>query len=131
VRPSRSVHPTVRAFAIILVIVVAVMVFQLYSALAVVAMLLEIAFALAIGYFLYVLWRQRRAEIGMWSARARWAFYGAILIVVVNLGLYLGARLLSLSTWRINGLTGVAWLLVFPLCGYAIWRIWRDEHSYR
>ncbi|MGD0165678.1 MAG: hypothetical protein ABSC51_00090 [Gaiellaceae bacterium] len=130
-RRLRNINPTVRGFAIIFAIVCVVMVFQLYATLMVVSALLQVAFFLAIAFFLFMLWRDRRHEIENWSARARWVFYGSILIAVVNLGVYYGSRLVAAHRLRINGLIGVAWLLVFPLCGYAIWRVWRDEHIYR
>ena len=124
-------HPTLRAFAIILAIVAIVMVFQLYATLIVVSALLQIAFFLAIAYVLFLLWRDRRSEIAFWSTSAQWAFYLAILIVVLNLAVYFGARLFAAHSLSINGLAGVAWLLVFPICGYAIWRVWREQHTYR
>jgi small-conductance mechanosensitive channel len=131
VRTLGDRHPTLRAFAIILAIVGLVMVFQLYRTLFVISVLLQIAFFLAITYFLFLLWRDRRSEIALWPARAQWAFYLAILIVIANLGVYFGARLFGAHSLSINGLTGVAWLLVFPICGYAIWRVWREQHTYR
>jgi len=130
VRTPGDRHPTLRAFAIILAIVAIVMVFQLYATLVVVSALLQIAFFLAIAYFLFLLWRGRRSEIALWPARAQWAFYLAILIVITNLAVYFGARLFGAHRLNINGLSGVAWLLVFPICGYAIWRIWREQHTY-
>ena len=45
-------------------------------------MLARIAFFLAIAYFVYLLWRDRREEISMWSSRSRAVFYGAALMVV-------------------------------------------------
>ncbi len=129
-RARRNEHRTLRAFAIILAIVCAVVIFQLYATLVVAATLLQIAFFLAVAFFLYLLWRERRGDISLWPARAQWAFYGAVLVVLVNLGLYFGARLFATHSLKINGLAGVAWLLVFPLCGLAIWRTWRDQRTY-
>jgi len=130
VRAHRNEHPTIRAFAIILAIVCVVVIFQLYATLVVVAALLQIAFFLAIAFFLFLFWRERRAGIALWPTRAKWAFYGAVFVVIANLGLYFGARLLGARGLSINGWTGAAWLLVFPLCGYTIWRVWRDQHTY-
>jgi small-conductance mechanosensitive channel len=130
VRSSGDEHRTLRAFAIILAIACVVVVFQLYTTLAVAGMVLQIAFLIAIAFFLFRLWRERRMEISLWPARARWAFYGAVLVALANFGLYLGAGLFAAHSLKINGLTGVAWLLVFPLCGLAIWRTWRDQHTY-
>ncbi len=123
-------HPTLRAFAIIFAIVGVVMVFQLYATLFAISALLQIAFLLAITYFLFLLWRDRRADIAFWPARAQWAFYLAILIVIANIGVYFGSRLFGAHRLSINGLAGVGWLLVFPICGYTIWRVWREQHTY-
>jgi small-conductance mechanosensitive channel len=123
-------HRTLRAFAIIIAIVCVVMIFQLYATLVVVSALLQIAFFLAIAFALFLFWRERRGEIALWPARAQWAFYGGSLVILTNLGLYFGARLFAAHPLKINGLTGVAWLLVFPLCGFAVWRTWRDQHRY-
>jgi small-conductance mechanosensitive channel len=130
VRSRGDEHPTLRAFAIILAIVCVVVIFQLYATLMVAAILLQVAFFLAIAFFVFLLWRERRGDIAIWPARAQWAFYGAALIALANLALYFGARLFASHSLEINGLTGVAWLLVFPLCGLAIWRTWRDQHTY-
>jgi hypothetical protein len=103
VKPRGREHRTVRAFAIILAIVCLVVIFQLYATLMVAAILLQIAFFLAVAFFL---------------------------VALTNLGLYFGARLFAAHSLTINGLTGVAWLLVFPLCALAIWRSWREQHTY-
>ena len=129
-RAHRKEHPTIRAFAIILAIVCVVVIFQLYTTLAVVSALLQVAFFLAIAFFIFMLWRERRGAIALWPTRAKWAFYGAVLVLLANLGLYFGARLFATNGLKINGWTGAAWLLVFPLCGYTIWRVWRDQHTY-
>jgi|GEM_PF-457507 small-conductance mechanosensitive channel len=123
-------HRTLRAFAIIIAIVCVVMIFQLYATLVVVSALVQIAFFLAIAFALFLFWRERRGEIALWPARAQWTFYGGSLVILTNLGLYFGARLFAAHPLKINGLTGVAWLLVFPLCGFAVWRTWRDQHTY-
>jgi small-conductance mechanosensitive channel len=123
-------HRTLRAFAIIIAIVCVVMIFQLYATLVVVSALVQIAFFLAIAFALFLFWRERRGEIALWPARAQWTFYGGSLVILTNLGLYFGARLFAAHPLKINGLTGVAWLLVFPLCGFSVWRTWRDQHTY-
>jgi small-conductance mechanosensitive channel len=123
-------HPTIRAFAIILAIVCLVVIFRLYTSLVVLSAILQIAFFLAIAFFLFRFWRDRRGEISLWPARAQWAFYGAALVVLTNLALYFGARLFAAHDLTINGWTGAAWLLVFPLCAYTIWRTWHDQHTY-
>ncbi len=124
-------HPTLRAFAIILAIVALVMIFQLYATLVVVSALLQIAFFLAIAFVLYLAWRDRRSEIAYWPTWAQWAFYLAIAIAIVNLGVYFGSRVVGAHSLRINGWIGAAWLLVFPICGFTIWRVWHEQHTYR
>ena len=46
--------------------------------------LARIAFFLAIAYFLFLVWRDRREQISMWPARSRVVFYGSALLMVVN-----------------------------------------------
>lgn len=129
-RSRGNEHRTLRAFAIIIAIVCLVVIFQLYATLVVAAILLQIAFFLAVAFFLYLLWRERRGEISLWPAHAQLAFYGGALVALTNLAIYFGARLFAAHSLEINGLTGAAWLLVFPLCGLAIWRSWREQHRY-
>ena len=83
------------------------------------------------AFVLYLAWRDRRSEIAYWPTRAQWAFYLAILIAIVNLGVYFGSRVFGAHSLRINGLVGVGWLLVFPICGFTIWRVWHEQHTYR
>jgi small-conductance mechanosensitive channel len=123
--------PTLRAFAIILAIVAVIVIFQLYATLMVIGMLAQIAFFLAIAYFVFLLWRNKHEEIGLWSKRSRFAFYGAFWIVIANLGVYYGSRIPNLYTFHLNGITAVAWILVFPLCAYAAWRVWHYENTFR
>jgi small-conductance mechanosensitive channel len=130
VSTTRREHPTLRAFAIIVAVVCVVVIFQLYSALTVLAVLLQIAFVVALAFFLHRLWRERRSEIGLWPLRAQLAFYGAIVIALLNIVLYIVSRLATSDRLSINGPVVVAWLLVFPVCGYTIWRVWRDQHAY-
>ena len=126
-----NINSTLRAFLIILAIVAVVMIFQLYATLVVVGALVQIAFLLAIAFFLFLLWRERRSDIEVWSARSRFAFYGAVAVIVANIALYLAPAPVGFRDGHPSGLVLVAWLVVFPLCGYAIWRVWRDERTYR
>jgi uncharacterized membrane protein len=120
--PFSEMNPTLRGFLIIAVIVLVVVVLQLYQTLAVVSLLARIAFLLAIAFFVFLMWRERRAEIGGWPSRARVAFYGAAGIVV--------ADLLAYSLIGASGLGAVAFLVVLPICGYAMWRVWREQRTY-
>ena len=115
-------NPTLRGFLIILAIVAVVVVFQLQATLAALLILARVAFMLAIAFFIYLMWRERREEIAAWPTRARVVFYGAALLAVADLGVnwYGGA----------SGLQVLAFVGVLVLCGLAMWRTWRDQHHY-
>jgi hypothetical protein len=115
-------NPTVRGLAIVALIALVVVVLQLESTLATVGGLLGIAFYLAIAFFLFLVWRERRSDIETWSERGRRVFYGAIVLAVVDIGMLIG---LSPS-----GPDAVAFAVVLIACGFAVWRVWRDEHRY-
>jgi hypothetical protein len=115
-------NPTLRGFLILAAIAGIVVLLQLETALAAVAILARIAFLLAIAFFVFLMWRERRGEIGMWSLRARLVFYGAALLAVADLGVdwYGGA----------HGLQVLAFVGVLVLSGVAMWRTWRGQHHY-
>jgi len=115
-------NPTVRGFLILAAIAAVVVLLQLETTLAALLVVARIAFLLAIAFFVFLMWRERRAEIGMWSLRARVVFYGAALLAVADLGVdwYGGA----------HGLQVLAFVVVLALSGFAMWRTWRDQHTY-
>jgi len=115
-------NPTLRGFLIILAIVAIVVVLQLEATLTALLILARVAFLLAIAFFIYLMWRERREEISTWPARARAVFYGAALLAVADLGVdwYGGA----------HGLQIIAFVGVLALAGLAMWRTWRDQHTY-
>ena len=115
-------NPTLRGFLIILAIVAVVVVLQLEATLAALWILARIAFLLAIAFFIFLVWRERRSEIAQWPARASVVFYGAAVLAVADLGVY----------WYSGAHGGqiIAFLAVLVLCGAAMWRTWRDQHSY-
>jgi hypothetical protein len=117
-----SDHPTLRGFLIIALIAVVVVVLSLQSTLAALFLLVRIAFFLAIAFFLYLVWRERREDIAVWPRRAYFAFYGAAVLAVATLAAYFvqGA----------SGLDAVAFLVILGLCGFSMWRVWRDQHRY-
>jgi len=84
--------------------------------------LLAIAFYLAVAFFLFLLWRERRSDIETWSDRGRRTFYGAIVLAVVDIGMLIG---LSPS-----GPDAAVFVVVLVACAWAVWRVWRDEHRY-
>jgi drug/metabolite transporter (DMT)-like permease len=121
-----DMNPFLRGMLIVAAIAAIVVAFQLYAALAVVSGLLRIAFFLAIAFFVFLLWRERRGEIELWSSRAKWVFYSAAALIVVDLAAYFSPyRHLPLS-----GLSALSFVLVIALCGFSMFRVWRDEHSY-
>jgi small-conductance mechanosensitive channel len=116
-------RPTLRGFLIIGLIALVVLLLNLYTALVAIGMLLRIAFFLAIAFFIYLVWRDRRGEIETWSTRERVVFYGAALLIVAVIGLYF---------WRgWPGYEQLGFLGVLAGAGYAMFRVWRDRHSYR
>jgi uncharacterized membrane protein YhhN len=122
-RAFRDMNPTLRGFLIIALIAVVIVVLQLEKTLTALFLLAQIAFFLAIAFFVYLLWRDRREEISMWPKRSRIVFYGSALLMVVNVA----------SRWFIpvgSGANLLVFIAVFVLAGFAMWRVWRDEHSY-
>jgi small-conductance mechanosensitive channel len=122
VREFFSEHPTLRGFLIIAAIAAVVVALSLQPTLVGLFLLVQIAFFLAIAFFVYLVWRERREEISLWPRRAIVAFYGAALLAVASLGAYFveGA----------SGLDAVAFLVILGLCGFSMFRVWRDQHHY-
>ena len=117
-----SDHPTLRGFAIIAVIAVVVVALSLEPTLAALFLLARIAFFLAIAFFIYLVWRERRGEIALWPRRAFVAFYGAALLAVASLGVYF---------WQgASGLDAAAFLVILALSAFSMWRVWRDQHTF-
>jgi small-conductance mechanosensitive channel len=122
-RAFRDMNPTVRGFLIIALIAALIVVLQLEKTLTALFLLAQIAFFLAIAFFVYLLWRDHREEISMWSKRSRVVFYGAAVLIIANVA----------SRWFVpvgSGLNLLVFVAVFALGGFAMWRVWRDEHSY-
>jgi hypothetical protein len=115
-------NPTLRGFLIILAVVALIVVLQLEATLVVLLLVARIAFLLAIAFFVYLMWRERREEIAAWPTRARVVFYGSALLAVADLGVnwYGGAQ----------GFQVIAFVAVLAGCGFAMWRTWRDQHTY-
>jgi uncharacterized membrane protein len=115
-------NPTMRGFLIILAIVALIVVLQLEATLNALLILARVAFLLAIAFFIFLMWRERREEISQWPVRARVVFYGAALLAVADLGVdwYGGA----------HGIQILAFLGVLVIAGLAMWRTWREQHTY-
>jgi hypothetical protein len=118
------INPTLRGFLIIIAIAGVITLLNLQIALNSLLLIAQIAFFLAIAFFLYLLWRDRREEIGMWGIRARVVFYGAVALAVANVGIAI------LTAYPSGGLQTLGFIGVFVACGYSLWRIWRQEHTY-
>jgi small-conductance mechanosensitive channel len=117
-----DMNPSLRGFLILALIALAIVVLNLTTALASLYLIARIAFFLAIAFFLYLLWRDRREEIGAWPERARFAFYGGVVVVVATIGCFIvvGA----------DGLAAAAGLLAIVVSAYAMYRTWREQRTF-
>ena len=116
-------NPTLRGFLIIALIALVVVVLQLEATLTALFLLAQIAFFLALASVLVVRGRDRRRASSRGAPRSRVVFYGSAVLMVVNVAarFFVGVG---------NGLNLLVFLAVFVLAGFAMWRVWRDEHSY-
>jgi hypothetical protein len=117
-----SDHPTARGLGIVALIALVVVVLSLESTLTAIGGLLRIAFFLAIAFFLFLVWKERRGDIETWSERSRRVFYAAVVLAVVDVGALIG--------FGPSGPDALAFVLVLAACVYAVFRVWRDEHRY-
>ena len=117
-----DMNPTLRGFLLIALVALVIVVLQLEATLVAVSALLQVAFLLAIAFFVYLVWREQRADIATWPVRARSAFYGAALVIVADIAAF----------WfdRPSGPDTVAFFLVLAFCVFAMWRVWRDQRTY-
>jgi small-conductance mechanosensitive channel len=114
-------NPTLRGLLILAAIAGLVVVLRLEQTLTALLIIARILFVLAIVYFIYLVWRERREGISMWSRRAQWVFYGAAVTAVADVGLY---------WYGAEGYQVIAFVAILVLCGFAMWRTWRDQHTY-
>ncbi|MGH3065391.1 MAG: hypothetical protein ACRDOF_03735 [Gaiellaceae bacterium] len=112
-----------RAFAIVGAIALVVVVLRLEPVVATVGGLLRIAFFLAIAFFLFLLWRERRGDLEAWAEWNRKLFYAAIVLAVVDIGLAIGLGFPA-------GLGAFAFVVVLGACAWVVVRVWRIEHRY-
>ena len=115
-------NPTVRGFAIIALIAAVIVALSLEPVLATVGGLLRIGFFLAVAFFLFLVWRERRSDIETWGGRSKRVFYGAAALAVLDVGMLIGLHP--------SGPESVAAIVVLLACAFAGWRVWRDEHRY-
>jgi small-conductance mechanosensitive channel len=122
VKSFLSEHPTLRGFLIIAVIAAVIVALSLQPTLTALFFLVQIGFFLAIAFFIFLVWRERRGDIAMWPRRAYVAFYGAAILAIAALAVYFvrGA----------SGPDAVAFLIILGICGFSMWRVWRDQHHY-
>jgi hypothetical protein len=117
-----EMNPMVRGFLIIGLIALVIVVLELYQTLAALFILARIAFLLAIAFFVYLVWREHRHAIGLWPTRSRYVFYGSALLIVADI-----------LAWIVQGIPGTdafGFVMVLLLGGYAMWRTWREQHTY-
>jgi len=120
-----DMNPTLRGLLIVAAIVLGIAtLYPLQLTFAIVWMLAQIAFFIAIAVFLYMLWRDRWSDIEMWSERSKWVFHLAAVLIVLEIAVAVAVPV------RLSGMTLVAWVLGIAICGYAMWRVWKDEHTY-
>jgi hypothetical protein len=111
-----------RGLGIIAIVAVIVVVLSLEPVLATVGGLVRIAFFLAIAFFLFLLWRERRGDFEAWSEWNRRLFYGAIVLAVVDAGMLIGLHP--------SGPDAFAFFAVLGACAWVLVRTWRLEHRY-
>jgi hypothetical protein len=114
-------NPTLRGFLVIGLIALVIVILQLQQTLTALFIIARVAFFLAIAFFIYLMWRERRSDISMWPRRAQVVFYGAALLIVADIGM--------LVVFGVAGLDALAFVLVLLFCGFAMFRIWRGEHN--
>jgi hypothetical protein len=115
-------NPTVRGLILIAIVSAAIVALRAESALVQLSVLLQVLFVIAIGIFVYTVWRDRRHEIELWPLRARVSFYGAAGLILADIAAF----------WydRPSGPAAFAFFLVLGICGFAMFRVWRDQHTY-
>lgn len=117
-----DMNPTLRGFLIIAAIVIAIIILNQQTALLSLVYLTRIVFFLAVAFFIYLVWRERRGDISTWPGRAQLAFYGGGIVALVAIGAFI--------LDRPSGQEALAFFLILGLCGFAMFRTWRDQHTY-
>lgn len=115
-------NPTLRGFAIIAAVSAGIVALRAEQVLVQLSILLQIVLVVAIGIFVYTTWRERRHEIELWPRRAQVSFYGAAGLVLADIGAYWYARP--------SGPSALAFFLTLGIAGFAMFRVWRDQHTY-
>ena len=120
--PFSRLNPTLRGLLILAAIAGLVVVLRLEETLFALLLIARILFVLAIVYFIFLVWRERREGISMWPQRAQIVFYGSAVVAVADVGVY----------WYggAEGFQVIAFVAILVLCGLAMFRTWRDQHTY-
>jgi hypothetical protein len=121
-----TINPTLRGLAIVVLIAGIITALRLEDTVAALFLVARIAFIVAIAFFLYTLWRRRRGEISTWPLRAQVVLYAAAILALVNLALAFVPAL----DYPASGLEALVFFAVLAACGFAMWRVWRDQHTY-
>jgi fucose 4-O-acetylase-like acetyltransferase len=116
------INPTLRGFLIIAAVAAVIVALRLEATLAALFVVARILFLLAIAFFVYLMWKERRSEIATWSGRARVVFYGAALLIFADIA--------AISFVDHSVPDSVAFVAVLVLGAFAMWRTWRDQHTY-
>ncbi len=117
------ISPFARNLGILALVALAIVLLNLESSLVTASILLRVAFFLAIAFVAYMLWRDfGRRDIALWPRRAQWVFYGAVGLLVVDLGWFFVASL--------SGPDALVFFAVAAVCVYAGVRTWRAQRRY-
>ena len=119
-----EMNPFLRGMLLIALVAGVVVLLSLEPTIGALFMLARIAFFLAIAFFVYLLWRERRSDIGTWSSRAKWTFYGAAALIVFTLGVFFAPGV------EVGGPNALILLVVIAVSVFSMIRVWRDEHRY-
>ena len=113
-----NISPFVRNLGILALISLAILLLNLETSLVTAAILLRVAFFIAIAFVGYMLWRDfGRREIELWPRRAQWVFYGAVALFVVDLAWFFLASLGGLDAlafFLVAGALGLRWFGRLP-----------------
>lgn len=115
-------NPFLRNLLILAAVAAAVVVLNQQTALATVGALVRVAFLIAIAVVAYFFWRDfGKREIELWPALQQWVIYGAVALLVVDLGWYfIGGP---------QGRDALAFFVVAAVCVYAGVRTWRRQKT--
>jgi hypothetical protein len=114
--------PFFRNLLILAGLAVLVVVLNQQTALATAGTLLRFAFIIAIAVVAYFFWRDfGRREISVWPARQQWVVYGAVALLVVDIGWYFFRGL--------SGPDALVFFVVAAVCAYSAVRTWRSQKN--